>query len=682
VVAKDQDRLAERQEAALASDLDGHSGVFRAFEIDEFREWPAWHRLLRILRSNGGSYGLSGARGSGKSWLMLRAIAWVRSAEDTGPLGGIGLWYPTPSEYNALAFLASLTDGFGTEIDRWFRRNRRVLLIRTGERVLSLTLGGLVAVLIAFKLGAPNPPDALAWLIGIAIGALCGLVTRAVLRVAPWAFRKEARLAREAKLVRERARYSATRRESSEFGAEGGRGLIGRFRLARERELIERPATLSSLVNDFRALAEEAGAVAGRVVIAIDELDKMAEPDKVRALLRDIKGIFEVPHVHFLVSVSDEAARSLSLGALAGRNEFNSSFYTVIEVQPAAPEDLAEVLERRSEGRVPREVALTLAVLSGGNPREVLRLSELVGEAGTGADAAAKALEDEALRLRREVITAPETEGWPSVNPDSRVSTFTALPDRAFESSEQLSALARTALDMWETGWGSDAGFDLRFGEAWRRLMLRLTVASQLIDAESLVRDPELGTRLRDVIVAASQSAAIARLVLESELRVEAPRQAVQLDKARAELEELSRRYEQVRGAQPTSRERTRSLDDIAAEIRGIARDVDLSREELEEMLGSKRSGDRVAALAVIQATGDPALFDAVLEAVVDPATDFEGYHALRALETLLPSLDPDQTSRAKQSIDGIRGALRSDSARAPLAERILETLSPESTVS
>jgi hypothetical protein len=102
--------------------------------------------------------------------------------------------------------------------------------------------------------------------------------------------------------------------------------------MSRERELVERPATLSTLVNDFRALAEQAGEVAGRVVVAIDELDKMADPDRVRDLLRDIKGVFEVPRVHFLVSVSDEAARTLNLSALAGRNELNSSFYTVIEL--------------------------------------------------------------------------------------------------------------------------------------------------------------------------------------------------------------------------------------------------------------------------------------------------------------------------------------------------------------
>jgi hypothetical protein len=77
--------------------------VFRAFDPDEFLEWPAWRRLSRILGANGGSYGLSGPRGAGKSWLMLRAIAWAETPDGPGRTG-IGLWYPSPSEYNPLAF--------------------------------------------------------------------------------------------------------------------------------------------------------------------------------------------------------------------------------------------------------------------------------------------------------------------------------------------------------------------------------------------------------------------------------------------------------------------------------------------------------------------------------------------------------------------------------------------------
>jgi hypothetical protein len=63
---------------------DGPTTVFRAFVQDEFLEWPAWTRLRRILDANGGSDGLSGPRGAGRSWLMLRAICWAREGARPG----------------------------------------------------------------------------------------------------------------------------------------------------------------------------------------------------------------------------------------------------------------------------------------------------------------------------------------------------------------------------------------------------------------------------------------------------------------------------------------------------------------------------------------------------------------------------------------------------------------------
>jgi hypothetical protein len=654
--------------------------VFRAFEAGEFLEWPTWKRLQTILRSNGGSYGLSGARGAGKSWLMLRAIEWVRDAEDAGRLGGIALWYPSPSEYDPLAFLASLSDSFGTEIDRWFRRNSQVRRARFVQRLgfYYVGLGMIGGAVGSFAVGAVNSATTGALLLGAAVVGmgLLGLSFRAPLL---FHFRREERLAAEAKLVRERARYTVTRRESAEFGAEGGRGVIARARTARERELVERPATLSSLVNDFRALAREAGEVAGRVVIAIDELDKMVEPDKVRALLRDIKGIFEVPHVYFLVSVSDEAARSLSLGALTGRDEFNSSFYTVIEVKPGAPDELADLLERRSAASVAREVALVLAALAGGNPREVLRLAELATAASTGAEAVVEVLKDEALILRREVVTAPPGEGPLMLGADARVGAFTALPDASFATPDGLSELAGAVLtDLWEPSWADD-GFRARFGEAWRRLMIRIAVGSELIGARTLVRDPELALRLRDVVVAATQSAQVARLVLERELRVETQRPAVKQEDVRYRLERLARTYERVRAAAPTSQARTRQMDALVTEARSIARDAGLSSDEVARMLESKAAGDRVVALATIEATGDPNHFEAVVAAVTDPPTAFEGYHALLALEGLLPSLTPFQLGVVRQSLnDQFMKDLAQDSSRAALAKRIVTAIARE----
>jgi hypothetical protein len=662
-----------------AGDLPDTGTVFRAFEIGEFLEWPAWRRLLKILGANGGSYGLSGPRGAGKSWLMLRAIAWAERVE-APRRAGIGLWYPSPSEYNPLAFLASLSDSLATEIERWYRRNPTVRLRANVGRFVVITVV-LAALAAAWRIPVSRGWSdlAVAAVVGGAALALA-LAIRFVVMPLSRSVWPEGRLLREALLVRERARYSATRREASEVGGEGGRGLVARARISRERELVERPATLSSLVNDFRALAAEAGQVTGRVVIAIDELDKMADPDAVRDLLRDIKGIFEVPGVHFLVSVSDEAARNLSLGALTERNEFNSSFYTVVQAQPATPEACAELLDRR--GGVPRDVSLVLAVLAGGNPREVVRLAELAENATTGREAAMKALQEEALTLRRQVVTALDTDKIAPLGQDAREGAFLALADDAFEKVDAFSALCGQALGpvLWEPEW-SDPGWETRFEEPWRRLMVRLAVAGQLADARSIVREQDVTDRLLDVVTAASQSSRVARIVLERQLRVDtrrAPADGLSEDEIRAELSELARRYEDIRSHMDAGAERTRALDSLVGEARLLCRDAHFTSDEIIALLISEQPGDRVVGLATVQATGDPQTFDHVLGIVEKPATAFEQFNALRALESLRPGLTPEQRSQVMSTLThpAWREGLGDDTARVTLADRILAAMS------
>ena len=124
------------------------------------------------------------------------------------------------------------------------------------------------------------------------------------------------RLVREATALRERIRYTASLKSGSELGLGGGaKSFVASLNRSQERALSERPTTIASLVFDFRNLAEAmARVMEGPIVIGIDELDKLPDPDSARELLRDIKGIFEVTRVHFLVSVSEEAAAALQLG--------------------------------------------------------------------------------------------------------------------------------------------------------------------------------------------------------------------------------------------------------------------------------------------------------------------------------------------------------------------------------
>jgi hypothetical protein len=655
----------------------GNPTVFRAFEPQEFLEWPVWARVRSLLASNGGSYGLSGPRGAGKSWLMLRAVADARNMK------AIGLWYPSPSEYDPYAFLASLIDGLAGEIEHRYRRKhpyRQALRSNLWLGIAFITFSVAAGVTLAGTNRVSGWTLLTALLVALALVLYVALMLR--LPTKRKSAGSEENLLREALIARERARYTATRRESTELGTEAGRGLLARARASRERELVERPATLSSLVNDFRGLAKRAADVTARVVIAIDELDKMDDADKVRALLRDIKGIFEVPGVHFFVSVSDEAARSLNLGALTGRNEFNSSFYTVIELQPATPEACAELLQRRAA--IPRDVALVLAILAGGNPREVIRLAEIVGATTTGPEAAVKVLREEALSLRRDIVTAVDIEGMPSLSSGARSGAFNSLPDEAFDSPTEFIELASSALEknMWEPGW-SDAGWDERFAEAWRRLLIRTAVAGDLIESPSIVQDVQRGLLLQDVVVVAGQSAEVARVVLERRLRVEVRDVGLEAKEAREKMDLLAQRYEQVRASMTPGDDRTSAMEKIMAEARSLARDAEYETGEIGGKLRSDAAGDRIIGLAAIEATGNPETLDLVLDAIRSGHPPFEQFHALQALESLRPGLSKEQRSAVVELLSDkqLTATLSADSDRARLMDRLRRALAEDTTL-
>ncbi len=142
--------------------------------------------------------------------------------------------------------------------------------------------------------------------------------------------------------------------------------------------LTERPVNIAQLVFDFREFVETTAQTLDRpVVIAIDELDKIADPTALQQLLRDVKGIFDIPGVYFFVSISDEALRSVQLGGVIGRDEFSSSFARVMKVEPFDEEAAQQLVTVRVPEIPPKATAMANA-LAGGNPRELLRLLDSV----------------------------------------------------------------------------------------------------------------------------------------------------------------------------------------------------------------------------------------------------------------------------------------------------------------
>jgi KAP family P-loop domain len=507
---------------------------FRSYSDETFSLTPGWQRLEHILTGDGGAYGLHGPRGSGKSWLMQRAIQQADRA------GGMGLWFPCPSEYaEASEFLSALSDNLANAVEqRYIRNDLWWTATRWLQRGLALVVAvSVAAAVVSYVAHGPTvrrtnffsvlPVDLWA-AAGAAVAALCLLTVVQFVRLS----RPAGRLARQATAVRERIRYNTALKQGNEVGVSAAFHLTGTFKRTREKDLDERPTTVASLVFDFRRLAEAIIAATGRrLVIGIDELDKIGDEEAARKLLRDIKGIFEIPSVFFLVSVSEEAATALQLGALQGkgRNEFNSSFYTVIEMPPLDPADVIDIAAARGQPVRPA-LARLLCLLSVGNVRELIRLADGWPHRrpdGSGERFSDRGLDEGDCRIARRVLAAEAgtllREIVRACGPTADQvlpEAWKALPEDAFESPDEFAALSQSAIkNCWNLG-EPDPAWQEKITESWRRFLIRLFIAGRvvplLLGTANAGPDHSDICDLRDVLIMSGHSTPVALLMLKA----------------------------------------------------------------------------------------------------------------------------------------------------------------------
>lgn len=164
-----------------------------------------------------------------------------------------------------------------------------------------------------------------------------------------------------------------------------GKGGFKGFELSGKRAvtLAGRALTYPELVKRFREFL--AAAVAeispGRVVIAIDELDRIGVGEPARRFLNEIKAIFDVPGCHYLVSVSTEAQHDFELSGMGLRSVFDSSFDDVVRVDYLDFEHAQKLLRRYVLGMSEQFHALAY-VFSGGLARQLVRTARAVVELG------------------------------------------------------------------------------------------------------------------------------------------------------------------------------------------------------------------------------------------------------------------------------------------------------------
>ncbi|MGW4064955.1 hypothetical protein ACWEGE_42170 [Amycolatopsis sp. NPDC004747] len=143
------------------------------------------------------------------------------------------------------------------------------------------------------------------------------------------------------------------------------------------------PLNHPQLVDRFRAFLGVAAEVVrnlnGKVLVGIDELDRISDGEGAQQFLNELKAVFNVPNCYFLVSVSEDALADFELSAMGMRTVFDSAFDTIVRVDYLTF-DQAKLLLNRRVADLPEQFAALAYVVSGGLARELIRLSEAISD--------------------------------------------------------------------------------------------------------------------------------------------------------------------------------------------------------------------------------------------------------------------------------------------------------------
>jgi hypothetical protein len=163
----------------------------------------------------------------------------------------------------------------------------------------------------------------------------------------------------------------------------------------RARQLAENPITLPELVASYREFAEQvakwlySGAVnssdlltkialkmgynqQSRLMICIDEVDRISTAEAAEKFINDIKAIFGIPYCVYLVTVSEEALAGFERRVVRLRPALDSAFDEVLRLDIFTLSQSLELLRQHVAGFPDIFISLCHC-LAGGIPRDLVR---------------------------------------------------------------------------------------------------------------------------------------------------------------------------------------------------------------------------------------------------------------------------------------------------------------------
>jgi Flp pilus assembly protein TadD/energy-coupling factor transporter ATP-binding protein EcfA2 len=336
--------------------------------------------LARALcRRNGAAVALAGPRGSGKTELA-RIFTELSPPTPSNPMIPLMLW--APAKYDAHSFLLRVLKELCIAIISMNSSNSEndvhsFISARQHQALYQLVVAGALIALGVTVLVARVAEIKISTIIPFLVA--CILITGGITMLVAIGKPHRRRAYSEGLIKQttiERVRELLTRVEFVDTYTRNASLAFSGYGLnasaTQGSQFSRLPLSDLDIVRELRETVKSIAKEGWKVVIAIDELDKMHDTEEVVAFLNHIKVLFPIYGCSFIVSISEDGWARFESRGLPHRDTFDSTFEEVIKIEMLTHNESRDFLKMRN-GSITDTQALLCHCLSGGLPRDLLR---------------------------------------------------------------------------------------------------------------------------------------------------------------------------------------------------------------------------------------------------------------------------------------------------------------------
>ena len=373
---------------------------------DEYVETSHFKELKKYIETmEKGNIGIAGVRGYGKTSLMQ---ALNRSLNDEASKKYLTVWLSAPTAVDEKEFLLSILAKLATCVGAKLTGNelwpalspdkalkKEDLSRRTTVRAIYFTTFSILLFIVSYLTLGLTFPWQIKWPIALSLVYPTVFSLRRLIRfIRPRRFDLVSKDKYSKSTWTNRVLMAASTDLLEELWYERkdmlssnvslsylGGSLGGGYRTEKTREPFTLPHLIQMWDDYVRHVTNEQSGGFGKVIVFIDEVDKIKDVDNIGKFMLILKALYNPLKLFFVVSISEDAFARFRerMSPLGRRDEFDSSFDHTLYIERIDHSQTQTLLNDRILGYgLPNPVILLIWMLSKGNPRDVLRLARRV----------------------------------------------------------------------------------------------------------------------------------------------------------------------------------------------------------------------------------------------------------------------------------------------------------------